>query len=322
MRYISLTEELKQKALEEFQAKLLNTRSLEKTLNFSFDLCTKVENTPKIILNVTLEAWLKMWSLVHSEKGEIGWHGTVEKVKKGVYIIKDILMYPQYVTGVTVQTDDIEYGNWLHKEITDDQINHLRFHGHSHVNMGTSPSGTDTNWYDQILQGLDNDDFYIFMILNKREEYFLEIYDLIDNVIYEKTDVVMNVMLPNGDYLNNWVTKSKDKYLKEHKVTPSFQQRLPDVNNFYKDQKTKKDQKEEQEEITFEDILIELTDTDFLKDPALKRKVLSEINSKAYQKKYYGVGYSKWWIMDDDARIEAAQNYYLNKTIDWSDLYD
>jgi hypothetical protein len=36
--------------------------------------------------------------------------------------------------------------------------------------MGTTPSGVDTNLYDQLLGQLEDDMFYIFMIWNKRWE--------------------------------------------------------------------------------------------------------------------------------------------------------
>ena len=80
MRYIKLTEELKQKALKEFQEKIFNERFSDTKINFSFDLQnnTLTENN-KAIVNIRPEAWLKMWSLVASESGEIGWHGLVEK---------------------------------------------------------------------------------------------------------------------------------------------------------------------------------------------------------------------------------------------------
>lgn len=308
MRYISLTEEMKKDALKQFKEMLQNQRSSDTSIKFSFDLKNKTENA-KVVVNFTPLAWLKMWSLVHTETGEIGWHGIVEKVNKGMYIIKDILMYPQYVTGATVQTDDVGYGNWLHKELSDDQINNLRFHGHSHVNMGTSPSGVDTTWYNEILQGLAPDDFYIFGILNKREDFFIEIYDLAENTIYEKADITINVLLDDGNYLNNWTTLTKKKYLKEKPKEPNF------LDKYYSTPKKNQEKEaiEEDEEIVdFETLIIELTKED-LKDIALKKEVLKEINIRYYKNNYYNVAYGRWFQLTDDQKIEAAQKYYTNK---------
>ena len=305
MRYISLTEEMKKDALKQFKEMLQNQRSADTSIKFSFDLKNKTEKT-EVIVNFTTLAWLKLWALVHTEKGEIGWHGIVEKVTKGMYIIKDILMYPQYVTGTTVQTDDVGYGNWLHKELSDDEINNLRFHGHSHVNMGTTPSGVDTTWYNEILQGLGADDFYIFGIFNKREEFFMEIYDLAENTIYEKSDITLNVILDDGNYLNNWTDLSKKRYLKERPKEPTF------LDKHYSTDK--KNQKEEdEEEVDFEELIIELTTSDFTKDKALKKEVIKELTKRAYTENYFNVAYGRWWQLTEAQKIEAAQKYYKNK---------
>ena len=304
MRYISLTEEMKQDALRQFTEMLQNQRSADTSIKFSFDLKNKTEDA-KVIVNFTTVAWLKMWSLVHTEKGEIGWHGIVEKVNKGMYIIKDILVYPQYVTGVTVQTDDVGYGNWLHKELEDDQINNLRFHGHSHVNMGTTPSGVDTTWYNEILQGLSTDDFYIFGIFNKREDFFMEIYDLAENTIYEKSDITMNVILEDGNYLNNWTDLVKKKNLKDKPKEQTFTHKQPST--------PKQTQKEEdEEEVDFEALIQELTKED-LSDLALRREVVKEVTKRSYAENYFNVAYGRWWSLTDWQRIEAAQKYYKNK---------
>lgn len=308
MRYIKLTEELKQKALQEFQEKLLNERFSNDKINFTFDLKEnkQLEDKDKIIVNINVEAWLKMWGLVSSESGEIGWHGLVERRAPGIFEITNILLYPQYVTGTTVQTDDVGYGNWLHKEISDEDINRLRYHGHSHVNMSTTPSGVDTSWYNEILQGLSNDDFYIFMILNKREDYFIEIYDLATNTIYEKKDIIINVLLSDNNYLQNWITKEKQKALQTRpvEVTPRLDafKRLDDIKPFDADDEIEANS-------NFEDLLLNLTSAD-LKDTALIQGVMTELEQRALWNGYFGVGYLQWQTLEDCFKIELAQAYY------------
>ena len=78
--------------------------------------------------------------------------------EKDTYLISDILVYPQEVTGSTVTTDQNEYEMWLMKQ-EDDVFNNIRMQGHSHVNMSTSPSSVDLNLYDGILSQLDSDMF-------------------------------------------------------------------------------------------------------------------------------------------------------------------
>lgn len=305
MRYIKLTDELKKSVLKTFQEKLNNERFSDKRISFTFDLDNKdLDNDDKVILNIRPTAWLKMWTLVHSENKEIGWHGLITRHSEKIFELTDIMMYPQVTTAVTVVTDDVEYGNWLHKEVSDEDINHLRFHGHSHVNMGTSPSGVDTTWYDQILQGLEADDFYIFMILNKREDYFIEIYDLKTNTIYEKKDITINIIMENDNYLDNWVDKQKETYLKEpEKTIAGFGDRLPSLDKIAKIT-------EEEEQECFEDLLMNLSVSDFA-DEGLVQGIVDELNKKVYSTMYYGVGWQKWNFMSKEDKILTAQEYYM-----------
>lgn len=317
MRHIQLTEELKQKALKEFQEKLFNERFSDTKINFSFDLKneTQLEDKDKVIVNVRPEAWLKMWSLVASESGEIGWHGTVERKANKIFEITNIIVYPQFVTGTTVQTDDVGYGNWLHKELDDETFNHLRFHGHSHVNMSTSPSGVDTTWYNDILQGLSNEDYYIFAILNKRDDIFIEIYDLATNTIYEKKDIIINVILADNNYLQNWVTKTKAKALQE-RPQPNFRtgfttasrldgyKKLEDIKPF--------DAEEDDEKESFRDLVLNTCKSDF-KDKELIKGIIEELNTLAPFNHYFGIGWLAWQEASDEEKVAFAQDHWLFK---------
>ena len=308
MRYIKLTEELKQKAMQDFAERLLNERFSDTKIHFTIDLNTEEKLEDKVIVNIRPEVWLKMWGLVSSESGEIGWHGIVEKQADKIYEITDILLYPQYVSGATVQTDDVEYGNWLHREISDEAINHLRMHGHSHVNMSTHPSGVDTTWYNQILQGLAEDDFYIFMILNKREDYFIEIYDLANNTIYEKKDIVINVILEDNNYLMNWITREKNKALKQKTYEYN---RLPSVKTL-DDIKPFDAVADEEEKENFEDLLVNITSAD-LKDEGLMKGIMVELEQRALWNGYFNIGYLEWNCLQEAEKLEVAQEYYMKK---------
>ena len=61
-----------------------------------------------MIIRFTTEAWIKQCSLVQHFNTEIAWHGLVRPIKDG-YEIYDILVYPQEVTGGTVETDQQKY---------------------------------------------------------------------------------------------------------------------------------------------------------------------------------------------------------------------
>lgn len=144
----------------------------------------------------TIPAWLKMQRLIEKFDKEVAWHGICrrgENEEKDEYIVSDILVYPQEVTGATVTTDQKEYQSWL-MALDDDTFNNLRMQGHSHVNMGTTPSTVDTSLYDRILEQLEDDMFYVFMIWNKKGEKTVKIYDLKKNILFDTADVKVKLL--------------------------------------------------------------------------------------------------------------------------------
>ena len=164
-------------------------KTTKESINFSYKFPTQRHEKTKLL--ILPEAWTKMIALINECDKEIAWHGIVEK-QRTAYVIKDILVFPQTVTGCTVTSDETEYSLWLAAQ-PDQVFNSIRFHGHSHVNMGTSPSGTDTTYQEDILKNLK--DFYIFAIFNKRGDHWCAIYDVEDNIAYDNTDI--ELLTPN-----------------------------------------------------------------------------------------------------------------------------
>ena len=198
-----------QKNLEE-KLKSMRTANLSE---LTIKVPLKIENHEKAVLRFTRQAMDKMKTLVRLCEKEIAWHGTVTKEKVGkqtVYTVLDVLMFPQEVTATTVKGIPTEYAIW-NASLPDEVYSHMRFHGHSHVNMGTSPSGVDTNYQDEMLETLE--DFYIFVIINKRDDMWMKIADVQDNIVYEKDDIIVEVEGKN-DY-DEWATESIKNNLKE-----------------------------------------------------------------------------------------------------------
>lgn len=152
------------------------------------------EATRKIKLVIEELAITKMWYLVHKFDTEVGWHGFAERLFVGStkttlgFCINDIVIYPQMATGATITTDQDEYEDWL-SEMPDDKFCKIRSHGHSHVNMSTEPSFVDEKHQDAIVSDLCDDDFYIFIIMNKRGEFFIRIFDLAEDTVYENENI-------------------------------------------------------------------------------------------------------------------------------------
>lgn len=160
----------------------------------------------------TPDAWRKMQALVSDFDKEVAWHGIAhrgEDDSKDEYYITDILVYPQEVTGATVNTDQEKYEIWLMSH-DDDVFNNIRMQGHSHVNMGVTPSGVDTSLYDQIIEQLDDEMFYIFMIWNKKKDKTVRIYDIKKNILFDTADVTVET-LPDSEDISNIRNLSEDE---------------------------------------------------------------------------------------------------------------
>lgn len=172
-----------------------------------------VAGRPRAKLVFKPEAFAKMQLLIMKCSGEVGWHGLVER-NENTFTVTDILVYPQQVTGATITTDQPEYEKW-NMEVPLEQFTKMRFHGHSHVNMGTTPSGVDAKSKETILSCIREGQFYIFMIWNKSLDYSVEIYDATgDYLIYEKCDVDVEIE-GIGDmkkYLDDSIAKIKRIY--------------------------------------------------------------------------------------------------------------
>ena len=214
MKRLSFSETDKAKMIEEFTLILQNFRSNQDKFTYEkkfSDLTKEYEDTvKKPIIYFSMESWLKMIQLVKDCDKEIAWQATVEKRKfknkedstDFYYYIKQVFVYPQKVTGTFVDTDEVKYAEWSLK-LEDEVYNTLRFQGHSHVNMGVTPSATDLNTYQNFLDQLAKDDFYIFMILNKRNEVNIMVYDYAQDMLFENKDCYIDVITSQGS-LAKW----------------------------------------------------------------------------------------------------------------------
>ena len=134
---------------------------------------------------------------------EVGWHGLVEKTGEHTFLLKDIIVYPQEVSAVSIIPDADEYAQWL-MALDDETFPLVRYHGHSHVNMGITPSSIDTDFRDDITLHLKENDFYIFHIANKKNQHHIEIYDTTLNILYTPDDVEISIVLNDGTPVKIW----------------------------------------------------------------------------------------------------------------------
>lgn len=156
------------------------------------------ETVKKPIIFIDAETYLEILLIVQKATKEIAWHCLVKQLdsnnpkEKHFYVYK-VLMYPQQVSGTFVNVNEEELYKW-NETLDDETFNHIRFQGHSHVNMGVFASGTDRATYDNLTNLLQKDDFYIFMIFNKRLETYVELADTEQDILFETADIKVHIV--------------------------------------------------------------------------------------------------------------------------------
>lgn len=203
---IKMTPEYLAECRQEFEKALTSTKLADGKITFTK---TFTAGTRKATVHFSSLAWLKMTGLIRGFDKEVAWHGIAfrgEDESKDEYIIDDIVVYPQEVTGATVEMDTEKYAMWLMENDEDERFNNIHMQGHSHVNMGVTPSSVDLNHQEEILNMLGDDDFYIFMIWNKSLLSNTKVYDLKKNILFENADVSVTY---EPDEIDEFVDEAK-----------------------------------------------------------------------------------------------------------------
>ena len=191
----------------------------------TIDSCAAIYFTPI--------AWAKMVTLVARYDTEVQWHGCVRRVSEFEFEVFDIIVPPHEVTSSTVVSEYQPYSEWLNN-LDDNTFNSVKFHGHSHVNMGVTPSSTDEKYRLDLITQLPKpvngmDVFYIFMIINKRHQWSAEIYDFTHNLVYTTSDIAIDTIFSDdGDGLEYFMTEAKKvaitRYAYQQHGTPQYPQ--------------------------------------------------------------------------------------------------
>lgn len=204
-------EQVRTKLIEKYNSTIfMNTDTINIQVDIKEILKEYIESKhlTEPTVYITTEAYVKMRKLVDGVSTEIGWYGTVTKCPglDNVFVIEDILVYPQTVTGVTCEQDDDKMFGF-EMSLTTDQVNHKRFQGHSHVNMGVTPSGVDEQFYQDLLTQVT--DYFIITVTNKNKAYTTRFYDIANNILY--SDVPIKILLDDGTDLDAWFETAKNQ---------------------------------------------------------------------------------------------------------------
>lgn len=222
MKPIYITEDDIKQIKEEFEKEISRIRLFDGEFKFTRSWKYDSKDIPKTKLYYTPSAYLKMIKLVNTFDKEVAWHGLTRRMNENTYLVYDIIIYDQIVTSVHVDTDDEKYTQFLCDIDKSGKFDDLRFQGHSHVNMGTSPSSTDLLTQKNFMQNM-KDGFYVFTIWNKKGEHTDYIYDYDNNIMYDSKDIVCDVLFDNDEgTMTEFVTEAKthvEEYKSETKPT-------------------------------------------------------------------------------------------------------
>lgn len=186
--YINITDASIKSILADVKAQLKskNCKS-KKSIEIDFEVKNKDIQRPTVYIPLHIQRLIE--EIVGQAADEVAWNCTVEYDPDAyTFSLKELLMFPQIVTSASVNVDDDKYIEFI-SNLSDDQLNTMRFHGHSHVNMGVFSSGTDDDYQRQMLTQID--DFYIFGIFNKRKEVTVYVYDVQKNLMFSGQDVLL-----------------------------------------------------------------------------------------------------------------------------------
>jgi hypothetical protein len=162
------------------------------------------KSPPTIIFGLTAIRWIK--ALVDNHSEEIGFFGLVDERPNNTFFIREIF-YPkhQLVTAGTCEISpegETQIVTWLCDHNRTEDLGKLRLWGHSHHNMGVSPSGQDET---QALERMkQNQAHLIRVIVNKSGMMDVSFFDFtrlirFDHIKwsteYQESDVVMNEKL-------------------------------------------------------------------------------------------------------------------------------
>jgi hypothetical protein len=135
------------------------------------------DQTPSVFISVG--AMAKVQQYVQQSAKEVGWMGQVEYRDngKGGKIITLVNPYAvaQEVTPSTTDLDATGKGSIAEWGMSLDKPELIKWWGHSHVNMGVSPSGTDMKTFVEHIEN-DPDEPFVMTIHNKKGAIYCNTY--------------------------------------------------------------------------------------------------------------------------------------------------
>lgn len=156
---------------------------------------------PKVFIDS--HAFEKIRFIVDHEPREIGFMGSVSHdPNSNIYVITDVFITKQKRSATTTEqsgeglnelTSSIIRDNTLTNAQKKQRLSSLNFWGHSHVDMGVSPSERDLSNALTFQTKL----YLIAAIFNKRGDIRVDFYDFEHGIVYENLEVQTKWNLPD-----------------------------------------------------------------------------------------------------------------------------
>ena len=176
---------------------------------------SETNNIQSPIIQITADAYVKMYELVKQSDVEIQWHGLVLK-EGNTYTIYDILVFPQTNSATSTNSNQNEFAEWQMKLIMDMEfpIDNMRMHGHSHVMMNVYSSSIDDGYQSELITKVEDGDYYIFLVLNKKMEMYPLLYDFEQQLLFEGKDIEIKILDQSGQDIRAWCKEKIKEYCK------------------------------------------------------------------------------------------------------------
>jgi hypothetical protein len=166
--------------------------------------------TPKIY--ATPEAMHKMQAYTELCSDEIGWLGDVEELGGMRYLITDVFLAKQTVSGATCNLTPEGILELIEERlIAGEEVSNMKMWGHSHVNMGAFASGQDETQFKELQA--NSTDFFIRLIMNKRDDFHITFIDIARQIQW--TELPITVYVPHSIDKDLIRAEIKDKVTKQ-----------------------------------------------------------------------------------------------------------
>lgn len=167
-------------------------------------------------------AYAKMANIVSICEKEVGWLGTATRdVENNSIFVHDVFLFEQEVSSVTCDITEEglnEFANHvLQQENGMDILNNIKLWGHSHVNMGVTPSQTDN---EQMEIFADNNDWFLRLIANKSGELSIDMYNYEHNIVIH--DISWNLYIAEFEETYEFIEEEIKNKVKEQNYFTSY----------------------------------------------------------------------------------------------------